>query len=261
MSEYTSDHLDILGARVHVRRAGEGEPLLFLHGAGGVPVWLPFYARLAEHFEVIVPDHPGFGASDTPDWLRGINDAAMFYLEFVDALGLSSVNVVGSSLGGWIAAEAAVRRCDDFKSLTLIGPAGVRVKGILSGDNFIWSPEEHARNVYFNQDIAAQVLAAPQTPESEDLQIKNRFATARLAWEPRFFNPDLERWLLRIRRPTLLLWGDHDKVFPPQYADAWRAALPDARAVVIPECGHLPQVEHPERVVTEIRSFVGEIAS
>lgn len=261
MNDFTSDHIDLLGAKIHVRRAGEGEPLLFLHGAGGVPVWLPFFDRLATRFEVIVPDHPGFGDSDTPDWLRGIGDAALFYLEFVDALGLSGVNVVGSSLGGWIAAEAAMRRCDPFKSLTLIGPGGVRVKGIPSGDNFIWSPEEHARYIYANPEIAEKALAAAQAPGNEDLAIKNRFATARLAWEPRFFNPELERWLLRIRRPTLLLWGKEDKVFPPDYARAWEAGLPDARSVVLDDCGHLPQVEMAERSASEIMSFVEGVAA
>lgn len=256
MGDFTSDHPTILGARIHVRRAGEGPPLLFLHGAGGVPVWLPFYARLAETFELIVPDHPGFGESDTPPWLRGIDDAAMFYLDFLDALGLGSVHVVGASLGGWIAAEAAVRRGDPFRTLTLIGPAGLRVKGVPSGDNFIWSPADHAQNLFYDQALAQRMLDAPVTPELEDLQIKNRFATARLAWEPRFFSLSLERWLHRIKAPVLLIWGDSDKVMPPDYARAWQAGLADSRLVTVEQSGHLPQVEHPDRVAAEIRRFV-----
>ncbi len=255
MSDFTSDYPTILGARIHVRRAGEGPPLVFLHGAGGVPVWLRFYAKLAEHFEVIVPDHPGFGESDTPPWLREIGDAAMFYLDFLEALDLPPVDVVGASLGGWIAAEAAVRRPDGFRTLSLIAPAGLRVKDVPSGDSFIWSPEEYARNLFHDPALAQKMLDAPVTPELEDLQIKNRFATARLAWEPRFYNPALERWLHRIKTPTLLVWGDDDKVMPPAYAGAWQAALPDARLVTIERSGHLPQVEHPDRVAAEIRSF------
>src|SRR5581483_2427847 len=143
-----SETLTILGARIHLRRAGHGPPLLFLHGASGVPVWLPVHEKLAEDFELLVPDHPGFGASDTPPWLKNIGDAALYYLDFVEALKLDAVHVVGTSLGGWIAAEAAVRNCAPFKTMTSVAPAGLRIPGLPAGDPFIWSHEEHVRNLY-----------------------------------------------------------------------------------------------------------------
>lgn len=260
MSGPTSEHLTLLGARIHLRRAGRGAPLLFLHGAAGVPVWLPFFDKLAESFEVLVPDHPGFGASDTPPWLKNIGDAALYYLDLVEALNLEKVHVVGTSLGGWIAAEAAVRDCAPFATLTLIAPAGLRVAGIQAGDPFIWSPEEQARNLYFDQSVAEKVIATPVTPELADLQIKNRFAFARLAWQPRLFDPDLERWLHRIKTPVQLVWGNDDKLLPAAYAQAWLGKLPRPRLLPIPACGHLPHVEHPDAVATAIRSFIREVA-
>lgn len=258
MAQPKSETIEILGAKIHLRRAGRGAPLLFLHGAGGVPVWLPFHDKLSEQFELLVPDHPGFGASDTPPWLKNIGDAALYYLDLVDALNLGKVHVVGTSLGGWIAAEAAVRNCSPFATMTLIAPAGLRVTGVPAGDPFIWSPEEHARNLYHDQSFAERALAVPMTPELADLQIKNRFAFARLAWQPRLYNPDLERWLHRIKTPVQLVWGNDDKLLPAAYAQSWLNALPKARLLPIPDCGHLPQVERPDEVVSAIRSFIRE---
>ncbi len=110
MASSTTETVRVADCSVNVMRGGKGPPLLFLHGAGGAGVWLPFMAALSEHYEVIVPDHPGFGRSDTPEWLDSFRDLAYFYLDFIEALGLDSVHLVGHSLGGWIAAEIAVRK-------------------------------------------------------------------------------------------------------------------------------------------------------
>jgi pimeloyl-ACP methyl ester carboxylesterase len=260
LTRYTSEHHTILGARIHLRRAGKGPPLLFLHGAGGVPAWTPFFETLAESFELLVPDHPGFGASDTPPWLRNIGDAAFYYLDLIEALNLSNLHVVGTSLGGWMIAEAAVRNCAPFASLTLVAPAGLRVIGVPGGDPFLWSHEEHVRALYFDQRFAERALAAPTTPEAADLQLKNRFTFARLAWQPRLFNPDLERWLHRIKAPVQLVWGNEDRLLPIAYAQAWLARLPRARLLPLPDCGHLPHVERADAVAAAIKSFTREVA-
>ena len=94
---------------VRLLRGGKGTPLVYLHGAAGLPGWLPFFERLSESFDVLVPEHPGFGTSDNPAWMRNIADMAMYYLDFLDGLGSERVHLVGHSLGGWIAAEVAVR--------------------------------------------------------------------------------------------------------------------------------------------------------
>src|SRR5882762_11836350 len=97
------------GCKIRIMRGGQGAPLLYLHGALGVSAWMPFMEGLSRRFDVIVPDHPGFGASDTPDWLDTIHDLAYFYLDVLADLDLDRVHLVGVSLGGWIAAELAVR--------------------------------------------------------------------------------------------------------------------------------------------------------
>ena len=123
------DLIEINGNPILLRRKGAGDPLLFLHGAGGIPAWLPFFDQLAERFDLLVPDHPSYGASPTPDWLDSVGDLGYFYLDFLEALDLTEVHVIGQSLGGWIALEMAVRNTSRIKSLTLMAPAGIRIKG------------------------------------------------------------------------------------------------------------------------------------
>ena len=241
---------------VRMMRAGAGAPLLFLHSAGGMPVWTPFFDKLAAHYEVIIPEHPGFGDTPAPDWIRNIGDMAMYYLDFLDSMGLGKVHLAGHSLGGWTAAELATRNCTDILDLTLIAPAGLRVKGVPSGDNFIWSAEESVRNLFHNPEIADAILAMTPTEEDSDRALANRFMAARLGWEPRWHNPALARWLHRISVPTQVIWGGNDMLFPPVYADAWKAGVPDVRVEIIPECGHAVTADKGDACAATILSFL-----
>jgi len=249
------DFVDVAGCRTEVRRGGSGAPLVFLHGAGGNPGWMPFMEALAENYDVIAPSHPGFGQSDTPDWLDGIDDVANFYLEFLETLGLEGAHLVGNSLGGWIAAEVALRNAERLASLTLSAAAGILVKGEPMGDVFIWNAEERARNLFFDQSLAEAFMAQTPDAAAADIALKNSFATARLAWNPRFHNPQLRKWIHRITLPTLIIWGKEDKIFPEPYAHAYKALLPQAELRILPECGHLPQIEKTAEFVEAVRSI------
>ena len=245
---------------VSLRRAGNGPPLLFLHGAEGYSQWLPFFDALAERYELLVPEHPGFGTSDDPPLIRSVSDMAMFYLDFLEALDLRDLHIVGHSLGGWIAAEILVRDRSRAKSLTLMSSAGIRVEGVPSGDLFIWNREELLRNVFHNQAYADIALSLQPTEQQLDTMLKNRFTATKLGWQPRWFNPDLEKWLHRIKLPALILWGDDDKIMPPDYARLWRERLPDARLVMIEKCGHVPQVEKMSETIGPLRDFLAEVS-
>jgi len=242
---------------VRMLRVGAGEPLLFLHGAGGWPGRIPLFEKLATHYDVLVPEHPGFGSLENAGAIRDVADMAMYYLDFLDGLDADRVHVVGNSLGGWIAAEVAVRNSTRINTLTLISPAGVRVKGVPMGDNFIWSPEEAARNLFHDQAFAEQELARVPSAEEADIALTNRYMATKLGWEPRWHNPALERWLHRIGVPTLVLWGRDDKLFPSAYAKAWAERIPDVRVDIIPECGHRPHVEKAEVAAQKILGFIG----
>src|SRR6195256_2743910 len=120
--------LKVRDVRIKLHRAGRGRTVLFLHGAGGVPQWLPFFEALAERYELLVPEHPGFGGSDDPAWIRSMPDLAMFYLDLVEEAGLDRIHLIGNSLGGWLAAEILIRDRSRFRSLVQLAPAGIRVR-------------------------------------------------------------------------------------------------------------------------------------
>jgi pimeloyl-ACP methyl ester carboxylesterase len=243
---------------VRLQRGGQGEALLFLHGAGGFPPWLPLFETLAARYDVLVPEHPGFGLSDNPPWVRNVADLAMYYLDFLDALGMK-VHLIGHSLGGWIAAEIAVRNTSRLASLTLLAPAGIRAKGIPSGDNFIWSAEEGERNLWHDQKFADVALAHAPTDEEADIALTNRFMAAKFGWEPRWYSPALERWLHRIDVPALVIWGADDKLFPSVYAKVWQERLPHARVEIVPKCGHRPHLERLDVTGPTMLRFLDEV--
>ena len=251
--EFVESFVELNGCRTHLRRAGKGQPLLFLHGASGAPVIMPFMRALAESFDVLVTEHPGYGRSDEPEWLENIHDMAYFYLDFLEKLDLKDVVLVGSSMGGWMAAEIAVRDTSRLKSVVLVSPAGLSAPGVLPADIFLLPPEEMVRALFVDQKLAEARLAEPVTPESIDAALKNRHTTARLAWEPRLHDPHLAKWLHRIDVPVTIVWGEQDRILPVGLAAEWKKHLPGAALEIIPNCGHLPHAEAMERFCEIVR--------
>jgi pimeloyl-ACP methyl ester carboxylesterase len=245
---YERREIEIAGSRLVYHEAGRGRPLLFLHGAAGSGALLPALAPLAACRRVIIPDHPGFGASAEPAWLDDIHDVAYAYLDLLEALDLRGVHLAGTSLGGWIALEIAIRDATRLAALTVIGASGIRPGDIPTGDLFLWSPEDRIRNLVADPALAERLLAVPPSPEQQEVAVRNFFTTAKLAWEPRFFDPTLEKWLHRIRIPVHVVWGAEDRLFPLAYGQRLHALIPGARFTVLDRCGHLPHAEQPERL-------------
>jgi pimeloyl-ACP methyl ester carboxylesterase len=252
---FSQELLEIDGCRINLRRGGAGTPLLYLHGASGAPVILPFMEKLAGSFEVLVPEHPGFGLSDEPEWLENIHDLAYFYLDFLGHLDLRNVIVVGASIGGWLALEMAVRDAARIRSLVLVGPAGISAPGVQAADIFLWSPEELVRNLFHDPKLAEARLAEPVTPGEVDLALKNRHTAARLAWEPRLHDPFLHKWLHRVTVPVKIVWGENDRILPVAYAREFKRLLPHAEIEIVPNCGHLPQAEQADRFCDSVLRF------
>lgn len=258
MSDVKEFFETVAGCKVQMLRGGKGAPLLFLHGAGGAGVWLPFFKMLAEKYDVIVPEHPGFGRSDSPDWLDNVGDLANFYLEFIQKLGLKDINLVGTSLGGWIAADLAVRNATSLRSLTLMAPAGIHVHGIPKGDIFMWTPEQRVRNLFHDPALVEKALAMTPDEEERKRQMKNALTLAKVGWQPRLYDPNLRKWLHRIELPTLIMWGDDDKVFPPAYGAAYHDLVPGSTLEIIKGCGHLLPVEKAAESAARISGFIEE---
>jgi pimeloyl-ACP methyl ester carboxylesterase len=254
-ADYSTSAIAVRGCRIRLMRGGAGDPLVYLHGASGAS-WLPFLQVLSKHFDVIAPEHPGFGESDTPDWLDNIHDLAYFYLDLFDELKLSGAHLVGNSLGGWIAAEIAVRSTQHLASLTLAGSAGLYVPGVEQFDSFLNSEEQRLHAFFYDQKKAKEMIARVLGPEMEDIALKNRTTTAKLSWQPRSNDPHLKKWLHRIDVPTLLVWGDTDRLFPKEHALGFQQAIPNSELVTIPKCGHVPQIEQPEAFVAALEAFI-----
>src|SRR5438105_14120052 len=117
----------IADVEIDVFEAGRGRPLLFLHGGGGFAEEQPFVPLLAKSRRLIVPSHPGFGNSSLPDWLDSIDDIAHLYLELLDKSALTDVDLIGCSIGGWIAAEMATKVPARIRRLAMVRPARVNV--------------------------------------------------------------------------------------------------------------------------------------
>jgi pimeloyl-ACP methyl ester carboxylesterase len=252
----TRHELDVDGCTVSYQRAGAGPPLLYLHGGFGVTGWMPWMDRLAAAHDLIVPDHPGWGRSPMPSWLDNIHDLAYFYLDFMKALGLERVHVVGHSLGGWIACEIGVRSTARLATLSLIAPAGLRAPGVQKFDIFLATREATTRAAYHDPALAERVLAQPLEGDALDVDLQNRFSTARVGWQPRLYDPHLHKWLHRIDVPVLVLWGADDRIVPLAHSAEFTSRIPGARAVVIPNCGHVPQVEQLGAFTDHVTGFI-----
>ena len=178
------------------------------------------------NFDVIAPEHPGFGSSDDPNWLDRPCDLAYFYLDLIDKLKLHRIHLMGTSLGGWIAAELAVRNTSRLASLTLVCAVGIAPDGAPIDDLFRISAEENARRFYFDPERARRrvELLAKADPR---VLVRNRSTVVRLAY-PHFANPDLAKWLHRIDVPTLLIWGANDGLVPVRFGETYRRLVPDS---------------------------------
>ncbi len=237
-------NIDVNGCNIEVLRWGSGTPLLFLHGAGGLKGWAPFLEELSQKFDVIAPSHPGFGRSDTPDWLDNLPDLAFFYCDFLEQLDLKDIHLVGHSMGGWLSAELAVMGTGRFQTLTVVSAAGLRVVGVPMGDIFMWSAEDRARKMVFDPEEGERRANEVLSDEEADIALKNMFTSSKLCWSPRFHNPDLEKRMHRIKIPTMIMWGEHDPIFPaPDYPNVWNEAIAGSELRIFSECAHSPQNE------------------
>lgn len=232
--------MNVNGADIVLFTGGSGEPLLFLHGAGTVSGF-NFSASWARKFKVHLPYHPGFGESPDSAAITSINDYVLHYLELMDHLKLDKVLLVGLSGGGWIAATLAAQSSHRLKKLVLVGPAGLRVAEHPTTDIFRLKPEEIPAYLVNDLSVLAPFVPEPGTPEFLDFLVNDYHemsSFARLAWE-RPYDPNLAKWLHRISVPTLLLYGDKDRITPAAQSKTWAGLIPNVRVHIVKDAGHL----------------------
>ncbi|MDH7795253.1 MULTISPECIES: alpha/beta fold hydrolase [unclassified Beijerinckia] len=248
-------HIDLDDCRIKVLRAGQGTPLVFLRGTDASDDWQPYLDELARRFDVIVPEHPGFGGQPKPKWLDRIADYSNFYLDLLDRLDLKDVHLVGHGMGGWIAAELATRDTRCIASLTLVDAQGLWLDGVPTLDTFLCTEEQAIADLFHDPKLAEAETARRLTPESEDMRLNNQVVIAQTTWQPRGYDPHLRKWLHRIDVPTLIVWGAEDRLLPQAYAQEWGKIIPGAQVEIIAACGHVPPIEKPAEFVRLISDF------
>jgi pimeloyl-ACP methyl ester carboxylesterase len=143
----------------------------------------------------------------------------------------------------------------------LISSAGLRVKGVPRADVFLVSPEELGKMLFVDEALAQSFTEQANDPERFTVDFKNSVTAAKLTWQPRLCDPQLSKWLHRVKVPTFIVWGDSDRIIPPDYAEALHAAITGSSVKILEACGHVPGTEQPDQLVSAIAGFIERIAS
>jgi pimeloyl-ACP methyl ester carboxylesterase len=249
--------VEVAGLQLHLRRAGSGKPLLVLHHDIGTLDRVDFYDRLAGRFEVLVPDQPGHGRSERPDWMRHPRDLAAVYQWLLAEFGLEQAALVGLGFGGWVAAEMASLAPRDFSRLVLVGAMGIKPPEGDIRDQALLSYVDYVRYGFHDQAAYARAYGEdPTTDQLEQWDI-SREMSFRIAWKPYMYSQTLPHLLGGVRAPALVVWGDDDQVVPLSSGRRYAELLSNARLEIVPSCGHLVELEQPQALATLVTSFVG----
>ncbi|MBI3968910.1 MAG: alpha/beta fold hydrolase [Chloroflexi bacterium] len=250
--------LELSDRTVHLWEGGAGPALVYLHGADGPRGWLPFLERLSDRFTIYAITQPGFRSSTGLDLIDNMEDVVFHYLDVFEALGLERPHLFGSSMGAWIAAEIAVRHSDRLGRLALANAAGLWIPENPIFNIFTASARRLRERVFVDPSSKLAFSLFPDRPATEaDLEevLKGRASVAKLAWNPYMHDTKLRERLRRIKNPTLVIWGDSDRLVEPVYGELYAREIPGARLVVLPQTGHLPQFERPEELAQLVGDF------
>lgn len=255
---------------LEILRAGSeaSDPLLLIHGINPISPKAPFVAQLAQTRSIVAPSHPGFGASPLPPDFDTMYDLVNLYLEVLDNIPGDDVAVAGFGFGGWIAAELAVAGHPRLHRLILVDAVGIKIGGREDRDivhmfntdpvelnQRSWhDPAKRPAGVY---GLGWQATISDDMPDAEMISLaRNWDSLCLFAWRPHMFNPQLKHWLHRIRVPTLLLWGEGDRIVTPDYGRHYANLIPRAVFEAIPDAGHHPELEQPAAFVARVEAFL-----
>ena len=248
-------------SRIHV--AGQGPPLVYLHGAAGL-MWDDFLEGLSQGHTVYAPEHPGTTPGD-PDAIKPLDDLwdlVLYYYELFDGLGLESPAVVGHSFGGMVASEIAATAPGRVSKLVLLNPIGLWRDDAPVKNWMVMSPDDLGKELFSEPDgpVAKRVLAEPEDPEERmtaKIQgIWNLGCTGKFTWPI----PDkgLSKRLHRVQAPTLVIWGQQDGIVPAIYAQEFADRISGATSVIVERAAHVPQLEQLDQVSRLVKEFLAD---
>ena len=264
--------IDVNGRKVWLHENGSGAPLLYLHGFADVhsvnDSWLPFHELLAKQAKIVAPAHPGCSQTDEYKDIDVIEDVVFHYLEVLDALKLDKFDLVGHCVGGWIAAELAVRHPEKIRKLVLIGASGLFVEGSLIGDIFMnaqpayGSSHASIRAMLFSSENHPSAVAMFPDGKGEIEDEVRRYQTLRLSSRigfkpPYFYDWSLRNRLYRIKAPTLVIWGEQDNFVPRAHGETYAKLIPNSGEMkTISGAGHSVHVEKPAETAKLVTDFL-----
>lgn len=244
-----------------IQIAGSGPPVVYLHGAMGL-VWDEFLDALSQDHTVYAPEHPGTTPGD-PDGIKAVDDVwdlVLHYYDLFDQLELRSPAIVGHSFGGMVAAEIAATNPERASRLVLISPVGLWRDDAPVAQFMTMSPDEVAEIAYYDPagPVARQMMTVPDDPEAAvEMVLRTTWSqacTGKFMWPL----PDkgLRKRLYRITAPTLIVWGNQDRLAPPAYAEEFAGRIANARVQTFDQAAHLPQLEQLGPVSTAVKEFL-----
>jgi pimeloyl-ACP methyl ester carboxylesterase len=246
-------------APVRYLEGGSGEPLVYLHGAGGMTAEDSLLTALAKRWHVFAPFLPGYGETEECGSLRDMLDFTLHTADVVEALGLKDPILVGHSMGGMIAAEMAALAPNDVSRLALIAPAGLWLEDHPIPDLFSLLPFELPKYLFHDPEAGAALMTAGLKMDDpkflQDYLIRN---ARQLGMAGKLLFPIPERGLAgrlyRIKAKTVIVWGESDRLIPPVYGPAFAVAITGAKLVKVAEAGHMVVMEKPGAIVEAVAS-------
>jgi len=243
---------------IEVHEEGSGQPVLFLHGAGGFNPKEPHVPLIAKHRRIICPSHPGFGKSALPDWVDNVDDIAHMYLDLMDQYGIAKADIIGCSMGGWITAEMLTKAPERFGKVILVSPVGVKlgpVDKLDIPDIYTMSPPDVPKLLYHDPSLFP---FDPSKLSDEELSVfvRNRESTALFVWEPYMHNPKLPHRLYRVTAPTLFIRGESDGLVSAHYVEGYAKLFKSSRIETVAKAGHVPHVEQPAAFAKLVNDFL-----